>query len=262
MVRILVNTMHFANRRITFRSRAWPTLAAFLLIGLTLHLATWQQGRAAEKRGLQAEFDQRVASVPAILDAKAQDADALRYRRAVARGEWFADGQIYLDNKTDGGTAGYHVVTPLKLSGTSTFVLVNRGWIARGPNYPAPPLVEGPAGPVEVLGTVTVPTSKFLELSAEGIQTNVWQNLTIDRYRKRTRLDVLPFVLLAGEVKPDAKHELLMLTEHPDAGVEKHIEYMLTWYSLSVTIAILWIALNLNIMPPEKPNSFHAGNAP
>ena len=261
MVRILVNPMHFANRRITFKPRVWPTLAALLVTGFTLHLAAWQQGRAEEKRGLQAEFDQRAASAPAMLDAKMQDV-TLRYRRAIARGEWFADGQIYLDNKIDGGTAGYQVVTPLKLPGTSTFVLVNRGWIARGPNYPVPPPVDAPAGPVEVLGTVTVPTAKFLELSTEMIQNNVWQNLTIDRYRKRTNLDVLPFVLLAREVKPNPKHELLMLTVHPDAGVEKHVEYMLTWYSLTVTIVILWIVLNLSIMPPEKTHSFHAGNAP
>ena len=252
--------MRFANRHITFEPRAWPTLAALLVIGLTLHLATWQRGRAAEKRGLQAEFDQRTASMPAILDAKAQDAGALRYRRAVARGEWLGSGQIYLDNKTDGGTAGYQVVTPLKLLGTNTFVLVNRGWISRGSHYPEPPIVEVSTGQVEVLGTVTVPTTKFLELSSQGIQSNVWQNLTIDRYRQYRKLEVLPFVLLANEVNPDSGHKLLMLAEHPDAGVDKHIEYMLTWYSLAVTIAILWIALNLKIKSSEKSRSFQAGN--
>src|SRR5258706_8275319 len=254
--------MRIANCQISFKPRIWPTLAATVMVGLTLHLADWQRERAAEKRGLQTEFEHRIAAAPATLGASTQDADALRYRRAFARGEWFARGQIYLENKTDGGTAGYHIIPPLKLAGTDKFVLVNRGWAARSRAYPEPPLVRVPAGIVEVVGTVTVPTAKFLELSAAGVQGNIWQNLTIARYRQHLGLDILPFVLLVSGVKPDSESSLLMLTERPDAGVDKHIEYMLTWYSLATTILVLWIVLNLKIKPLDNLSNRNAGNAP
>jgi cytochrome oxidase assembly protein ShyY1 len=32
--------------------------------------------------------------------------------------------------------------------------------------------------------------------------------------------------------------------ESPDAGVDKHREYALTWFSLAATVLALWIALN------------------
>jgi cytochrome oxidase assembly protein ShyY1 len=33
--------------------------------------------------------------------------------------------------------------------------------------------------------------------------------------------------------------------EQPDAGVAKHREYALTWFSLAITTLALWIVLNL-----------------
>ena len=254
--------MHFAKHQVIFTPGLLPTLAALVSFALTLHLANWQRERAAEKRTLQVEFAQRVAAPPVSLDVDSRDAGALRYRQAEAVGEWFAAGQIYLDNKTDGGTAGYHVITPLKLAGTNAVVLVNRGWIARGQNYPQPPQAEVLPGTAQILGTVTLPTEKFIELSGQGIQANVWQNLTVDRYKKHTGLDVLPFVLMASEVKPSAESALQMLKERPDAGVDKHVEYMLTWYSLAATIVIFWVALNFRIVRLKDPQSFNVGNAP
>jgi cytochrome oxidase assembly protein ShyY1 len=73
------------------------------------------------------------------------------------------------------------------------------------------------------------------------VQGSVWQNLTIERYRTHTRRDVASFWLLADPV--DAG--LRPVIERPDAKVEKHVEYMLTWYSLAVTVVLLWLALNL-----------------
>ena len=39
---------------------------------------------------------------------------------------------ILLDNKVHGGTAGYYVLTPIRLADGGAIVVVNRGWIAQG----------------------------------------------------------------------------------------------------------------------------------
>jgi cytochrome oxidase assembly protein ShyY1 len=51
---------------------------------------------------------------------------------------------------------------------------------------------------------------------------------------------------LASKISPPSKG-LTLQAERPDAGVEKHVEYMLTWYSLALTVVALWIGLNLRI---------------
>jgi surfeit locus 1 family protein len=231
--------------RLTFHPRLIPTLAALGALAATLYLATWQQGRAAEKRALQAAYDQRRAMPPLTLsgtDAQ-MDAQSVRYRLATVSGEWLASGQIFVDNKFEQNAVGYHVLTPLRIAGTQRYVLVNRGWASRGANYPLPPNVAVESGEVNARGTLAVPASKFLELGRDTVSGSVWQNVTIERYRAATKLDVLPVVLLASP----AGAGLRAVTEQPDAGVAKHVEYMLTWYSLALTITVLWIALNLKI---------------
>ncbi len=231
--------MSFSFRRLRFTPTPIPTLAALVAVMLTGYLGFWQQGRAVEKRAMQTEFDARAGQPQVVIASDARDA-ALRYRQGVAQGEWLPSAQIYIDNKVNHEVAGYHVITPLKLQGSDSYLLVNRGWLPRGPAYPTPPVSDVAPGRVKVSGQLSVPSTRFLELSSQSIQGNVWQNLTLERYRDTMRLDVLPFVLLAQETVPP----LEAVAERPDARAEKHTEYMLTWYSLAVTVVALWVGLN------------------
>ncbi len=228
-----------------------PTLAALCVLLLTLYLGHWQQGRAAEKQAMQTEFESRATASPVVLGTAIADPLALRYARAIARGEWLASGQIFLDNKFDNEAVGFHVLTPLKMAGIDRYVLVNRGWVARGAGFPAPPAIPVPTGSVEVEGVLMLPNTRFLELAQSTVQGRVWQNLTIERYRAASKLDVLPLVLVAKI----ADAPLKPIAERPDARAEKHVEYMLTWYSLAATVAVLWVALNVRLerVLPQGP---------
>ena len=168
-------------------------------------------------------------------------AESLLYRRVRAAGAWIASGQVFVDNQIVGGRAGFHVVTPLKLEGSPAAVLVNRGWIARDRAYPQPPAVAVPEGTVRVSGMASLPPARFIELSGEGVTGQVFQNLSIERYRSTSNLQVLPFVVLADPPGPG----LAPVREVPRMGVEKHREYALTWFSLAATAFVLWIVMNL-----------------
>lgn len=197
--------------------------------------------RADEKRERQALLERRLAEPPLVLTGAVPSAEPLMYRRVRAAGRWLGERQIYVDNQIRDGRAGFHVVTPLRLEGRSDVVLVNRGWIARDRGYPQAPPVAVEPGPVEVTGLATRPPERYRELSAETIAGGVWQNLSIERYAAHTGLEVLPVVILADE---PAKG-LARVTEKPDAGVAKHVEYSLTWYALAATTLALWLAMNL-----------------
>jgi surfeit locus 1 family protein len=235
--------MPFRLSDIRFAPTPLPSLAALCVLCLTLYLGHWQQGRAVEKQQLQVEFEARAAAPPVELGAAIADPIAMRFARATARGEWLAEGQIFVDNKFYNDAVGFHVITPLKIAGTDRYVLVNRGWLPRGAGYPTPPVVAVPPGPISVEGVLMLPGTRFLELAPATVQGNLWQNLTIERYREASKLDVLPLVLLAR----DTDTPLKPITEQPDARAEKHVEYMLTWYSLAATVVALWVALNLKL---------------
>lgn len=218
-----------------------PTLAAAVAIALTLTLARWQANRAEEKTFRQALLEARTLEPVVKLTGPVASGEALRYRRVVAEGRYLGAGQVYIDNRQHQGRAGFHVITPLELEGGRDAVLVNRGWVARTIAYPKPPLVPVPEGRVSVEGLATEPPARVLELSADTVAGDVWQNLSIAKYRERTRIAVLPVVVLSTRAAPG----LAAVEEKPDTGIARHQEYTLTWLALAATVAALWIALNL-----------------
>jgi surfeit locus 1 family protein len=217
-----------------------PTLAAAALVALTVALGVWQKHRGDGKERVQALYEARMSEAPLRLTGPVASANPLLFRRVAARGRWIARGQVYIDNQVHEGRAGFAVVTPLAIAGGKAVVLVNRGWIERNADYPRPPRVAVPEGAVEVEGLATLP-ARFLELSPDVIQGSVFQNLAIDRYRRWSGMDVMPFVVLADVPAPG----LAALRERPDAGVAKHREYELTWFLLAATAGALWIGLNV-----------------
>ena len=218
-----------------------PTIGAAVAIALTLSLGRWQAGRAEEKEARQALLEARMNETPVLLTGSVESPEPLVYRHVRAAGQWVAEGQIFIDNQILEGRAGFQVLTPLRLEGRKEVVLVNRGWVARSRDYPRAPAVAIPSGRIEVAGVATLPPERVLELSADTISGNVWQNVSIERYRRQTGNPVLPIVILADWPAPG----LAAVRERPDAGIAKHREYALTWFALAATVLALWIALNL-----------------
>ena len=228
-----------------FAPRPVPTVAAAVLVALMLWLGVWQTHRAEEKTARQALLEARAREPAVTLTGRVPSAEPLLFRRVRAKGRFVEHAQIFIDNRVDGGQAGFHVVTPLRLESSGSVLLVNRGWIARGPRYPEPPAVAVPEGDVLVEGIATVPPARVLELSRDTVTGNVWQNLAIAKYAQRFRVDTLPVVVLATP----AGNGLRAVTESPDAGIARHQEYALTWFSLAATVLALWIALNFEKVP-------------
>lgn len=211
------------------------------MIALTVALGRWQMHRAEEKEARQALLERHMLEAPVRLTGPVTSAEPLLFRRVHAEGEWLGERQIYIDNQVHDGRAGFAVITPLRLRGSDAVLLVNRGWAPRGREYPEAPRVAVPAGPVAVDGLAITPPARFIELSAETVTGDVWQNLSIERYRARTRLDALPVVVLADPPAPG----LAAFSDRPDAGVARHREYELTWFALAATTLVLWVVLNV-----------------
>ena len=230
---------------LAFTPGPWPTIGAAALIALTVWLGRWQTDRGDEKEALQKLLDARI-DAPAVDLAGVRDpAGDILYRRVRAKGQWIADAQFFVDNQVLEGRAGFHVITPLRIEGSPQVALVDRGWIERTAAYPKAPHVEVPAGEVLVSGVAALPPKRYLELSTDTVQGNVWQNLSIERFRETRRENVPPFVI-AADVPPGG---LAVVRERPDTGIERHVEYELTWYSLAALTAVLWLALNWRRRP-------------
>lgn len=218
----------------------WPALAAATGIALTGALGLWQYGRGQEKSALAQRIEHLAQEPPINLSEREFDARDVELRRVEASGVYEPKYTVLLDNRVWRGRAGYHVVMPLRLGNGERYVLVNRGWIAAGPDRTRLPEVNTAHGIQVVRGRAVVPGARFLELSSEVAEGRVWQNLTLERYREVMPITIQPFVIQQESAgAPD--DGLIREWPLPDAGVDKHYGYAFQWFALSVVIFAFYL---------------------
>lgn len=231
-----------------FRPQLIPTLAFLLLLPGLINLGMWQLNKARAKQALQAQLEQRSKEAPISINARVDDAEEMKYRRVRVRGQWEASYQFLLDNKVnEQEVAGYHVLTPLKISGSELRVLVNRGWVPMGPDRQHLPDVSPPGGEVVVEGIAVVPSKKFFALakpqdSQEKLEP-VWQNLELDRYNQSVPFKVQPIVILLDPASKAGGYERAW--PRPDERVEKNLGYAYQWFGMAVALVGIFIFVNL-----------------
>ena len=130
-------------------------------------------------------------------------------------------------------------MTPLKLRGSSSHVLVNRGWVEAGKSREALPEVSTPAGEVRVEGLALDRLPKVLVL--EDPKGKLRQSVDVDAYAAETGLRLEPRVIEQHSDLPDG---LARDWLPRGAGVEKHEGYALQWYSLAALAVILLVVLS------------------
>lgn len=211
---------------------------AVVVICAGLALASWQFGRADQKRQLEAKAR---AGLSAAAVGITSSADALPlFRRARARGVYAPEWTILLDNRLHEGRAGYYVVTPLVLA-DGTALAVNRGWLAVGKRRNPPPIAPPPpSGEVVVDGYLAADEVDALVLSGQNTDGIVWQRLILDDYAAHIG------IALAGRVLVSAKGGD-GLAPPPPARVDyrsaRSVGYAFQWLSLSVVAVAFYVVL-------------------
>lgn len=230
--------------RFEFRSGLWPLLAAAAGIALTFALGNWQLGRGHEKTALKARLEQLTREPPINVSTRELAVADVELRRVEARGTYEPKYMVLIDNRVSHGIPGYHVVMPLRLGDGSRYVLVNRGWVAGSRDRSRLPQVKTPSGTVSVSGLAVVPGKRFLEISTKVAEGNVWQNLTLDRYRQAVPIAIQPFMIEQGQ--QDAPGDgLVREWLPPDLGADTHYGYAFQWFALSAVILIFYLVTHV-----------------
>jgi surfeit locus 1 family protein len=203
-------------RGYSFRPRGWAIALAAVSCAAFLALGEWQSRRADEKRTA-----------------------AARLERVAVEGEFAPTYTVYLDNRLRGGRPGYEVVTPLKLRGSATHVLVDRGWIEAGRTRDVVPEVKTPAGRVRIEGVALEHLPRALGFEERGLR--VRQNLEVAAYASETGLPLEPRVIEQHSELPDG-----LLRDWPPhfAGAERNESYALQWRTFAALAVILAIVLS------------------
>ena len=228
--------------KLRFKPSLLTSVAAAAGIAAGIALGNWQLGRAHEKEAIAARLG-TLSREPAItLPVTEVDAKSVEWRRVTVRGRFEPRYAIFLDNRVHQGVAGYHVIMPLEIAGGGRYVLVNRGWVAGTGERARLPSVRTPEGPVEVSGIAMVPSHRFFELSSQVSEGRVWQNLTLERYRKAVPIPLQPLLIQQRSPLDDG---LIREWSPPDLGVNTHYAYAVQWFALALAILVFYLFANV-----------------
>jgi len=216
-------------------------MATIAVVTIGIMLGNWQLRRADEKRAIETRLTGRQAQPPLAIGADPVDGAAIEYRRVTVQGEFDRDWPLYLDNRPQNGNAGFYVLMPLKIAGTQTHVLVQRGWIAVDPHRRAH--IAAPAAPEGVVGIEGVAIRNpghVLQLGQAALLRPgaILQNLTVEEFAAASNYVMQPFVI---EETGNPQDGLLRDWPKPSAGIERHLGYAFQWYALALTAFLYFV---------------------
>lgn len=215
-----------------------PSVAALALLALTISAGIWQTHRAETKRALQAQYDAQAQAPAQAVDSVNIDPDALRFRRVKVTGYFDTVHEVWLDNRIYLGKPGYEIITPLKLASAPGYILIDRGWVARGlRRTELPETKSAPPGLVGVEGIATTPSGRYVELSKQTVEGKVWENLDVPRMQKLLPERLAPLMVVQLD---DKANGLIQHWDRPDSGIAMHVGYAFQWFAMALATIVIY----------------------
>jgi surfeit locus 1 family protein len=103
--------------------------AAVLFAALFVRLGFWQLERLRERQAYNAPVESRLGLPPVELRELPRALKDARHRRVLVSGQYDYSREIVLTLRSRQGSPGVNLLTPMRVAGNDTAVLVNRGWI-------------------------------------------------------------------------------------------------------------------------------------
>jgi cytochrome oxidase assembly protein ShyY1 len=244
-------SLHAGKRR--FAPPAWAVVLTGLALAAFASLGTWQLGRAREKRALTEAFERGGQETA---DASGRGfAELTRYQRVRLRGSYDPSHQMLLDNMPSAtGRPGYRVLTPLERADDRGWVLVDRGWVPLGATRQQLPDVAVGSAEREVSGVLdSLPEPGLRVGPAAAPGAAGWPRVLLFPTERDVESvlgrDVESRILLLDADAPDGYER--QWRPSLGFGPERHLGYAIQWFAFAVVAMVLFIALNLQRLPPD-----------
>jgi surfeit locus 1 family protein len=225
------------------------TIAAVLIAAVCVRLGFWQLDRLDQRRERNAAII-GAASLPALelsgdsLGALMRNPDGYHYRRVKVRGEYLPAGDFLLRGRAMDGRPGVHLVTPLRIAGTDTAILVLRGWIPANDAATADPRPYAAPGAREVEGIVqTISTAGGpipLPETVNGATVATYQRIDPKAVQTATPYPLVPAYLQilptpAAPPPPRAADSVPALRRVPLPPLDEgpHLGYAIQWFGFA-----------------------------
>ena len=201
-------------------------------------LGIWQIERGQTKASIILEFENNLKK-----DASVFSEDSKKWDKVFINGTWDSSRQMLIDNVINRGVAGYKVLTPLKISNSDTFILVDRGWIPREASRQTLPNIEINNIKEKVFGTLENPELGFvlsdILVSSDWPKVSQTKNLKI--ISKEYNYTLAQFILVADPILKNSLEYLKIIPTNMMPS--KHYGYSAQWFTMFLVLCFMYIWL-------------------
>ncbi|GAB4523392.1 MAG: SURF1 family protein [Anaerolineales bacterium] len=215
-------------------------LAALVMV----RLGIWQLDRLEQRRTFNAQVLSQIDQPPLVLSADTlpEDWQALAFRSVVAEGVFDFEHQVVLGNQEHAGRMGVHLLTPLRIAGTGSVLLVDRGWVPYE-DWQSDSLTQyDQPGAVRVEGMLAAGQSNYgiKDCIAEGIDPALTPELwCVDTaYLSSQTPYALPPAYIIQAPTQDAGEETVPYRALPHIEINEgpHLSYAIQWFSFAILL--------------------------
>ena len=214
-----------------------------------IRLGFWQLNRLHERRARNATIEQQQRGAPLPLVALPHDTAQAHYRAASVDGRYDYEHELVLSNRTRRGSPGVDLLTPVRIAGSDTAVLVNRGWVYSpdGASVDLQRWREGETARLKgYVDLITADTGL-----ATSSHPRVVRHVSRDELTAKIPYPVASFYLVAfgdtTDLAHPARRDLPVLDDGPHRG------YALQWFSFAlISIAGAGIVVRRDLLAPGR----------
>lgn len=209
-----------------------PLLFGLGGIAILLALGIWQMQRLAWKENILSQIETRMKADPVALPAT-PNADTHNRLRVKLTGE-LEPNELHILTSIKGEGPGFRVIAPLRLPDGSR-IMLDRGFIPESAKSSPRKL-----GKITITGALLWPNETDGYTPEPNIERNIW--FARETETMAQALNTRPLLLVTETSDPPSAARPLPITLNIP---NNHLEYAITWFSLSIvwfgmTCFLLW----------------------
>lgn len=209
-------------------------------------LGFWQLNRLEQKQATNRNVIARTVVPPVDIQelfSSTQSSTSygdLQWRVVTGQGQYLAEDQVTIINRSQDATAGYSPVVPFLLDSGSV-VFVNRGFVPLSQAAPPPT-----AGNVTIKGYLRTSQKRTLlgAVDSTDRSTTEFHRIDLDLLSQRINQPTLPMYMQLSEEIPALSSTWPAPTQLPELTEGSHFSYAMQWWFFSLVSLTGWIVVS------------------
>ena len=218
-----------------------PSVLIVATIAFLTSLGFWQLDRANEKRAIEASIQKANTGIVELIADENRLLEK-EYYQVRLKGQYQSNKQFIYDNQIVDQVSGYYVLTPFKLEGQPSTIIINRGFIPWNGDREKLADVSIKKTKSEIKVQISKPI-KRIELKSSEIGNNFPVLIQAVDLVKMSELAGIDFSSMVGLLDASMDDGFVRKWEPYTGSIEKHIGYAIQWFLMAIVLGIIGIRI-------------------